>query len=688
MIKLTMKDLFSTHHLTNAELQQRIYRIYNHLYANAEVKTPHGIWKEVGKILHVGMFIEENDKKLPAFSFSEQNPNIILNDDHLVANIADQVRRSFDKMNKSWQFYDGTDKVGLKDYDIAYTCLQLTDILISDPSRDIFGDAQEIFRIQWAKQMGGQFFTDSQVTMLSMHLLEYDPRQGDDLIDICAGTGGFLLAGLNHIRMLLEESGSKNNIERKLIGLARKSIRGQEIDKEVCEIANETLEARLSKSKLPFVAQGDSLLPDSFRDHDLGIEENCHLCAATNPPFGTKITVKDPKILINYDLSKINNSGTKALSPRAPDILFLEKNVKMLRPGVGRLAIVLPYQIVSGPQTSYIRRWLLTHTQILSVIDLPPETFQPHTGTKTSLVVVRRRKEPLYNLQDLEDYPVFMSMPAWIGHDRRGNPIYTKAPDGKPTNDLLSDFPQVIEAYKMFKKGKITFPHAYSFIISSKKIIDDDLLRVNALFHKPSKYDNFIQKGFRPNKWRVVKLGDLVEKVFYPGRFKRNYVDYYLGAVPFLGGSDITQIINSTGKWLRHDDPHLEDLKVKEGWVLITRSGSTGIISSVPSAWDGFAVSEHVIRVVPDKKKINALYLQLFLRTTYCQDIIAKGVFGSVIDEITPDFICNIEVPIPKSTASLTALIKSMQSYENSRDRAISELFKNLNYFDSELFKE
>ena len=66
-------------------------------------------------------------------------------------------------------------------------------------------------RGQWAKQVGGQFFTDSLVTKLAMTFLDFDPRKGDDLVDICSGTGGFLLAGLNHIRELLKK------LERKIL---------------------------------------------------------------------------------------------------------------------------------------------------------------------------------------------------------------------------------------------------------------------------------------------------------------------------------------------------------------------------------------------------------------------------------------------------------------------------------------
>ena len=158
------------------------------------------------------------------------------------------------------------------------------------------------------------------------------------------------------------------------------------------------------------------------------------------------------------------------------------------------------------------------------------------------------------------------------------------------------------------------------------------------------------------------------------GGFKRNYVDYYPEAVPFLGGSNISQLLIITDKWIRHDDPHLEELKVHAGWILVTRSGSTGIVASVPEAWDGYAISEHVIRIVPDPKKMNPAYLYTFLKTEYAQTILSKGVFGSVIDEINPEFIGAIEVPVPKSSRILETLTESVTEAQAARDLAIDLL--------------
>ena len=194
---------------------------------------------------------------------------------------------------------------------------------------------------------------------------------------------------------------------------------------------------------------------------------------------------------------------------------------------------------------------------------------------------------------------------------------------------------------------------------------------MNAQFHKPSKYGKDLKKRKSNKDWDFVPLETLVKNIFYPTRFKRDYVDKFAGAVPFFGGADINQLISETGKWFSPSHPKIEELRVKKNWVLITRSGSTGIVSFVPEAWNDFAMSEHIIRIVPDESKISPFYLLAFLRSKYCQEILAKGVFGSVIDEIDPNFIGKIDVPIPNDKKQLQQIVKQVESAEKSRNEAI-----------------
>lgn len=674
--------------LSTSDIQQRIYRIYDHLYANARVRTPAGIGREVGKILHVAMYLEETRPRLipelgsdPAFQFSSQEVRKLSSFEmSFCSQVAQKIQTDFREMNQVWNFYEPETVIDLDDNDIAYACSQLNFVLVSDKTRDVFGDALEVFRGQWAKRESGQFFTDQRVTSLALALLQFDPRQGDDLIDLTAGTGGFLLAGLNRIRFLLEQENGPD-VEKRLIELAMQSLMGQEIDAQVAEIANATLAARLTKSHNPFVSIGDSLRQESLLASGRFAFDS-HLCAATNPPFGTKITIKDSTVLSHFELAGLG----KRVTARAPDILFLEQNIRMLRPGKGRLAIVAPYQILSGPQALFIREWLLKQARILAVVDLPAETFQPHTGTKGILLVIQRREAPLTDLSQVEYSDIFMSMPRWIGHDRRGNPVYRRKEDGTLTGEILSDFDEVEQAYNLYLQGgDPTEVHSCSFRINTQKIIADSERHMNALFHRPlieriNLYSNLASN----TPMRYVQLKDIVKKVFYPTRFKRNYVDYYPEAVPFLGGSNISQIFVASDKWLRHDDPKLEELKVRAGWIVITRSGSTGIVSTVPQPWDGYAMSEHIIRIVPDPDKLAPEYLFAFLRTDYAQALMARGVFGSVIDEITPEFVSSIRIPIPESPTILQNIIDKGKRAQRGRDEAIvslSEAVEELSFY-------
>ena len=682
----------NSHHL-----QSRVDQFYDHLYANATTRTPAGICAEVGKILHSGMYWEECKQKHPAFDYDRQQIRaLIAQEAHTCRYVASQVREAYAEMNAAWSLYEPDSEISLNDLNIGYTVAQLSGLYLTDPKRDVFGDVIEIIRSNWAKRVGGQFFTDQRVTSLAMTLLDFDPRRGDDLVDICAGTGGFLLAGMNHIRALLDDA-TKPASEGTLIKLAVSSIKGLEVDEQIAGLANASLQSRLGTKSRTFVSRCDSLNIAELAKNDSGIRPGIHLCAASNPPFGTKITIKDPEVLREYDLAGIQArsngfliDGFGKLTPRAPDILFLEQNIRLLVPGSGRLAIVLPYQILSGPQTLFVREWLLQHAKVLAVIDLPNETFQPHTGTKTSLLVVKRRKEPLNNPRDDAEGSVFMAMPRWIGHDRRGHPVFRRNADGSLAEDVLSDFEEVKASYRAYQSGgNPRDVYDQCFAVPYKNLVTDGLLRVNALFNKPlngaSSSNGQGVFDVEDSGWKTIKIRDVVKRIFYPGRFRRDYVDPSPDAVPFLGGSNITELIATTDKWLRSDDPKLEALRVEKGWVLITRSGSTGIISCVPPAWDGSAMSEHVIRIVPDPAKLDPHYILAFLRTAYAQEVIKRGVFGSVIDEITPEFIGDIDMPVPASPKALEAIAGKVRKAEEARQKAIEGYVEALDILNKKL---
>ena len=642
-------------------IDERVKRIYDHLYANASVRTPSAIAGEVGKLIRTAAFMEGEASEGPAFELGTSRRRALERGEAAeVKAFAKRLREKYRAMKIRWGLY-GRERIRLSDADLAWCCAQLDGLRIASTGRDVFGDAVEIFRTSWAKQNSGQFFTDGRVTRLALTLLDFDPRRGDDLIDICCGTGGFLLAGLDRIAELVGD-------DREAFGeLAKSSLRGQEVDPEIREVANASLSSRIG-GDVELVRRGDSLSPAVFGSQAEPLREGAHLCAAANPPFGTKITVKDPRTLAYYDLSTQQGRRSRA---RAPDILLLERNLRMLRPGVGRLAIIVPYQILSGPQTRYIRDWLLRQAELLAVVDLPSETFQPHTGTKTALLLLRRRDEPLPAHSREEAGTVFMSTPRWVGHDRRGKTLYRQHEDGTRSDEVLSDIEDVGRAYGAFVRGEDpTAVHEHSFVVDRSQIGDDPDLRFNARYFRDG---DELRRSFRNRrKWRTVSLGEVTQRIFFPPRFKRNYVDPGEDAVPFLGGANISQLHVVTSKFLSSRDPNLASLQVEAGWILVTRSGSTGIVSSVPPAWEGLAISEHVIRIVPDPEKLHPAWLQAYLRSSLGQRALARGVFGSVIDEITPEYLASLSVPLPRDESHLRQVVESFDKADEARQEAIA----------------
>ena len=664
---------------TVSGLQNKLEDAFDYLYANAPVRTPADIWEEVDKVLRTGMHIERTRGMSPAFSFSRREANEIRRmNPATTASVGSLVRAEFALMNSGLPLDSRIPPIRLNDFNIAYVCYALSGAPLDATSIDVVGEALEVFRHNWTKRNGGQFFTDPAVTRLAIELLEYNPQIGDDLVDIAAGTGGFLIAGINRIRSELIDSSKSGelDIQRELSTLVKKSIKGIEIDRSLTEIANMTIGSRIGETQTPIVEIGDSLdISNSECFSEFGIQDGSHQCVATNPPFGTKITVKSPSILMHYQLASVKNRNKRRThySPTSLDILFLERNLQLLKPDVGRLAIVLPYQLTSGPQAFPVRRWLLRRARLDAVIDLPADTFQPYTGTKTCLVLLRKRSEPLVDFEHRGDERIFMSVPKWIGHDRRGNPIFKVSPDGKPTDQVLTDIDDVAQAFKVFRGGgTASTAHSGSFSIESERVYSDPQMRFNARYYQPNQLTDAVGALSDSTSWRMVKLGDVTKQIFFPGRFKRRYVQQSKNAVPFLGGANISQLMPTANKWISKDDPQLEKTQVSEGWILITRSGSTGVVASVPSQWSGWAVSEHVIRIVPDPDLLSPEYIESYLRTKFAKASMDRGVFGSVIDEITPEFLADLEILVPKSQESVDHIAKTASAARDARERAIA----------------
>lgn len=175
--------------------------------------------------------------------------------------------------------------------------------------------------------------------------------------------------------------------------------------------------------------------------------------------------------------------------------------------------------------------------------------------------------------------------------------------------------------------------------------VSDLRQRFDASFHDESvaELQNQLEKG----KYPIERIGNNIGNVFIPPRFKRIYVEKEYG-VPFLSGTNIAEVKLYTLKYLsRKATKNLEKWIIHSNWVLITCSGTIGRVALTPKEWDGWAASQHVLRIIPNRERIHHGYLVAFLMSAYGYDQVTSKIYGGVVDELNEDDVRDVIVPVP-----------------------------------------
>lgn len=148
---------------------------------------------------------------------------------------------------------------------------------------------------------------------------------------------------------------------------------------------------------------------------------------------------------------------------------------------------------------------------------------------------------------------------------------------------------------------------------------------------------------------KAYKPLDQLAATYLPTRFARVQVSDKQYGVPFLSSKHILQAEPVDVPYIsRRLTKRLKDYLVKEGWILITRSGTVGRTGFVSRDMAGSAVSEHVIRIIsgPDT---HPGYLYAAIASEYGYYQATRHIHGSVVDELTTDQTDTILVPLPDS---------------------------------------
>ncbi len=392
--------------------------------------------------------------------------------------------------------FRGNEEIELSDRALAFMVSELAKYDLGRTDVDAKGAAyQEIVGTNLRGDRG-QYFTPRGAIKLVVEML--DPKPHERIMDPTCGTGGFLVAALDHINRTLQaqaevsvgEASSESllSLHEQLAQYARDHVFGGDFDQSLVRTAQMNA-VMASNAEGNFYHMNSLEFPVGHLDESQAKEKaalGTMDVVMTNPPFGAAIPITDPNILKHYDLAhkwerdedgSFRNTG-RLQSSVSPEVLFIERCVEWLKPG-GRMGIVLPDGILGNPAQEYIRWWLLRQCWILGSVDLPVEVFivEANVSILTSLLFFKKKTQSEKQAEDLgatTDYPVFMAVAEKVGFDRRGNTLYKRSPDGE---ELVTDIVEI-------ERIRIGDQEVTRTLSRKQKIVDDDLPLIAAAYRE------------------------------------------------------------------------------------------------------------------------------------------------------------------------------------------------------------
>jgi type I restriction enzyme S subunit len=184
----------------------------------------------------------------------------------------------------------------------------------------------------------------------------------------------------------------------------------------------------------------------------------------------------------------------------------------------------------------------------------------------------------------------------------------------------------------------------------------------------------------RTGAFPLVQLKERAEEVHVAPRFARVYVEKRYGT-PLLQGSHVPSMRPSDMKYISNRmTVKMERWIIHRGMVLVTCSGTIGRTAVVSSKQEGWAASQHILRIRPKTGVTHPGFLSLFLTTGYGQHQLNSKIYGGVVDELTaedtemiwiPDVPFNLQQPIGEKIVRVYEMRDEANCLE---DEAIAEI--------------
>lgn len=447
---------------TKESLLRAFKSAHDYLYGNQSMRGDRAFWQLLN-LIFCKILDEQQSLRLFFVGATEGNSEAGRK------RVVERIHRLFERVKTEAykDVFDGSERIELNDRALVFVATEFSRYSLLGTDTDAKGLAYEAITSNTLKRERGQFFTPRNMIRMMVEMI--DPSPGDLVLDPACGSGGFLVVVLNHVRRkLLTELGAdpdlpvpseRKRIELKLKEYARDKLWGIDVDPDLRKAArmnmvmNEdghgnifcfnSLEFGVPDREVPEMGQFAAGVPGlaelwkrrNINSREFGVFDFIF----TNPPFGSKIPITDQEVLQTLDLGhRATDLGLRGSLHRKvpPEILFIEFCCKLLKPGTGKMALVLPDGILGNPgkEMEAVRRWMLREMELLASIDLPAEAFLPQVSVQASCVFLRRRYDDEFKqtgAEGLRQQPVFMASAEKVGHGRRGEPVLVRGVDGR-----------------------------------------------------------------------------------------------------------------------------------------------------------------------------------------------------------------------------------------------------------------
>ncbi|HOQ97904.1 MAG TPA: class I SAM-dependent DNA methyltransferase [Anaerolineae bacterium] len=263
-------------------------------------------------------------------------------------------------------------------------CRLVDELEISAQNQDVQGDLFEhlLERLSIAGR-NGQFRTPRHIIRLMVQMT--DPKPGERIGDLAAGTAGFLVNAYQYILerhtspeiLSYDEAGWPHNLAGDLLTeeqrryLQTEALRGYDSDSGMTMLRIGSMNLMLHGIEAPQYFWADTLAKafEEARAYDVIL---------MNPPFKGAVDKGDVSPTLPGNTTKT-------------ELLFLHLILRALDMG-GRCAVIVPDGVLFGSSRAHVevRKKLVEENRLDGVVSMPGGVFKPYAGVSTAVLLFTR----------------------------------------------------------------------------------------------------------------------------------------------------------------------------------------------------------------------------------------------------------------------------------------------------------